>query len=211
MSSCWDDEQSHSPVNVDSFVDSFKRGDKDSVSDALREILKHAVDQSDEQKKADLSRFHTKGVVSSETSLILVDNEVPGVANMLCIVNAQKSTIVFFNSEYCSSSLVTQEVSFHSHTAGVGRFATALHKLSGGRGAKISGLSCRVIESPHGSGDFALNVRLLYYDELGQISQITAWTQLRKWQSEEGKIEEVTAWAETVGMGYEDVLKLLEK
>ena len=86
-----------------------------------------------------------------------------------------------------------------------------MHKLSAGRGAKISGLSCRLIESPRGSGNFALNVRLLYYNESGQISQITAWAQLRKWQSEERKIEEVTAWAGSVGMGYGDVLELLEK
>jgi hypothetical protein len=221
-----DDGGSHSPVNVDSFVGSFERPGKDSedlvsdalrgdaedqISDVLRGILMYAVDKSDEENKADLLRFHTKGVVPGKPSLILIDNEVPGGAKMLCIVNAQKSTVTFFNGQYCSSSIVTHEFLLHSHGSSVGRFATALHKLSAGKGAKISGLSCRLIESPRGSGNFALNVRLLYYNELGQISQITAWAQLRKWQSEEGKIEEVTVWAETVGMGYDNVLKLVEK
>ena len=218
MSSSSDDGESHSPVNVVDFAGPLKHSGKDSkdlVSNAMREILDHSatVDQSDEQKKADFLRFHTKGVVPGKTSLILVDNEVPERARMLCIVNAQKSTVMFFNGEYCSSSIVTHELSLHSHASSVGRFATALHKLSAdqpGKAAKISGLSCRVIESPRGSGDFALNVRLLYYNELGQISQMAAWAQLRKWRDNDEKKDELAAWGEETGISMESVLSEVE-
>jgi hypothetical protein len=88
----------------------------------------------------------------------------------------------------------------------VGRFAIVLHELSFDGAAKISGLSCRLIESPRGSEDFTLYVRLLYYNESGQISQITAWVQLRKWRDDEEKKTEWAAWFVETGVSVESML-----